>query len=168
MVKVKLGFVLAVSFFVSGGVFDTRLNVSTKNLTGDQCPTHMSSAECPMHSKGEYCPMHDNSDSSQEVEKVSHDMENMSQAQLPPLRPDGSRDTATHRWSPGDGCSRLNKNSTDKKLNGIKPNTVACACVKKCVEGQVQEDMSKDKDQVYICKNACHKDRCFCPNPCKS
>lgn len=88
--------------------------------------------------------------------------------QLPPLQPDGSRDTPTHRFSPGDGCSAVNPKARDKSRDGIKPNTVGCKCARKCVNGQTQEDMSKDDKGVYICKNACHKDRCSCPDPCKT
>lgn len=77
-------------------------------------------------------------------------------------------DTPTHRYSPGDRCSSVNPNAPDKERNGVNPNTVGCACVRKCVNGQTQEDLSKDEKGVYICKNACHKDRCSCPDPCKS
>lgn len=82
--------------------------------------------------------------------------------------PDQSHDTPTHRWSPGDGCSSVNPNAPNKKRDGVKQNTVGCKCTKKCVNGQTQEDMSKDEKDVYICKNASHKDRCSCPDPCKS
>ena len=78
-------------------------------------------------------------------------------------------DTRTHRFSPGDGCSSMDPNApSDKELNGVKPNTVGCMCVRKCVNGQTVEDLSKDEKGVYICKNASHKDRCSCPDPCKS
>ncbi len=88
--------------------------------------------------------------------------------QDPGQDPDQNQDTPTHRWSPGDGCSSVNPKAPNKKRDGVKPNTVGCKCVKKCVNGQTQEDMSKDEKDVYICKNASHKDRCSCPDPCKS
>jgi|SRR3989344_7347944 len=76
--------------------------------------------------------------------------------------------SAPHRYSPGDGCSSKNSKAKPKtELNGVKANTVGCKCVKTCEKGQVKEDLRKEKG-VYICSNACHKDRCFCPNPCKS
>lgn len=77
-------------------------------------------------------------------------------------------DTPTHRFSPGDGCSSVNPNAPNKERDGVNPNTVGCKCVKKCVNGQTVEDLSKDEKGVYICSNACHKDRCSCPDPCKS
>jgi len=73
-----------------------------------------------------------------------------------------------HRISPGDGCSSVNPNSPNKDRNGVKKNTVGCKCVRKCVAGQTVEDLSRDKNGVYVCENACHKDRCSCPDPCKS
>lgn len=75
----------------------------------------------------------------------------------------------THRFSAGSGCSRKNPNAeAGTELNGIEPNTVSCSCQKKCVNGQTEEDLSRDEKGLYICGNACHKDRCFCPNPCKT
>lgn len=88
--------------------------------------------------------------------------------QLPPLQPDGSRDTPSHRYSPGDGCSAVNPKAPNKERDGVHPNTVGCKCAKKCVNGNTQEDLSKDDKGVYLCRNACHKDRCTCPDPCKS
>ena len=77
-------------------------------------------------------------------------------------------DTPTHRFSPGDGCSAVNPRARNKERNGVKANTVGCQCAKKCVSGQTQEDRSLDAKGVYICKNACHTDRCSCPDPCKT
>ena len=77
-------------------------------------------------------------------------------------------DTPTHRFSPGDGCSAVNPRARNRERDGVRPNTVGCKCAKKCVSGQTQEDLSKDDKGVYICKNACHKDRCSCPDPCKT
>ena len=74
----------------------------------------------------------------------------------------------SHRLSPGDGCSSVNPNAPDKRRDGVNPNTVGCKCAKKCVDGRTQEDRSKDKNDVYICRNACHTDRCTCPDPCKT
>lgn len=90
------------------------------------------------------------------------------QSQLPPLQPDGSRDTPSHRYSPGDGCSAAKPNARNKNRDGVNPNTVGCKCAKKCVNGQTQEDRSKDVKDVYICSNACNEKRCSCPDPCKS
>ena len=91
------------------------------------------------------------------------------QEQGPPRGQGGQPgDTPTHRYSPGDGCSSVNPNAPNKELNGVKPNTVGCTCVRKCVNGNVQEDLSLDEKGVYVCKNACHKDRCSCPDPCKT
>lgn len=76
--------------------------------------------------------------------------------------------SSSHRWSAGSGCSRKNPNAeSGTELNGIEPNTVGCPCQKKCVNGYTQEDLRREKG-VYICENACHKDRCFCPDPCKT
>ena len=86
----------------------------------------------------------------------------------PPGQGDQPGDTPTHRFSPGDGCSSVNPDAPNKERDGVNPNTVGCKCAKKCVNGQTQEDMSKDEKGVYICKNACHKDRCSCPDPCKN
>jgi len=78
-------------------------------------------------------------------------------------------DTPAHRYSPGDGCSSKNpKAKPGTGLDGVRPNTVGCKCSKKCVNGQTVEDLSREKDGLYVCRNACHKDRCFCPDPCKS
>ena len=74
----------------------------------------------------------------------------------------------SHRMSPGDGCSSVNPNAPNKRRDGVNPNTVGCKCAKKCVNGQTQEDRSRDEKEVYICRNACHPDRCTCPDPCKS
>ncbi len=75
----------------------------------------------------------------------------------------------THEYSAGDGCSRPNPEAEPgTELDGIEPNTVGCICQRKCVNGQTQEDLSRGANGRYICKNACHKDRCFCPNPCKT
>jgi len=166
MFNAKLAFALAASFIVSGGVSDVRPNISAQSMNGGQCPTHTSGVDCPMNANGEYCPMHDDKASVKD-EHAEHIVSATAQAQGP-LRPDGSRDSDSHRYSAGDGCSRLNKRAPNAKLNGVKANTVACTCVKKCSQGTVQEDMSKDKNNVYVCRNACHRDRCFCPDPCKS
>ena len=77
-------------------------------------------------------------------------------------------DTPTHRFSPGDGCSAVNPRARNKERDGVRANTVGCKCARKCSNGQTQEDLSKDDKGVYICKNACHKDRCTCPDPCKT
>lgn len=77
-------------------------------------------------------------------------------------------DTPTHRKSPGNGCSSVNPKAPNKQRDGVNPNTVGCKCARKCTNGQTQEDLSKDDKGVYVCKNACHKDRCTCPDPCKS
>lgn len=78
-------------------------------------------------------------------------------------------DTPTHRKSPGDGCSSVDPNAKPgAEFNGVKKNTVGCICVRKCINGQTLEDLSRDEKGVYICKNACNKDRCSCPDPCKS
>ena len=150
MINIKLALILAVSLFVPSG----SINLSSQDAGGAQCLTHKTSGQCPMHKNGEDCLGY---------------MASMAHAQVPPPEnPDGSRDTPTHRWSPGDGCSRLDPDAPNKKRDGVKENTVACACTKKCVNGQTQEDMSKDENDVYICRNASHKDRCFCPDPCKN
>ncbi len=105
----------------------------------------------------------------------SHNMATMAQddnsQSTPPSGPGlGGQpgDTLTHRLSPGDGCSAVNPRARDKSRDGVKANTVGCKCVRKCANGQTQEDLSKDDKGVYICKNACHKDRCSCPDPCKT
>ena len=91
------------------------------------------------------------------------------QPQLPPLQPDGSRDTPTHRYSPGDGCSIVDPRSQPgTQLNGVNPRTIGCKCVKTCSNGTTVEDTRKDTAGKYICNNACHRDRCSCPDPCKS
>src|SRR3989344_6384304 len=73
----------------------------------------------------------------------------------PDYQPD---DTATHRSSPGEGCSRANPSAEPgDKLNGVKKNTVGCVCKRTCVNGQTQEDLSRGANGKYICKNACHK-----------
>lgn len=80
-------------------------------------------------------------------------------------------DTDTHRFSPGDGCSAVNPNAPNKERDGVNPNTVGCKCVRKLpcdANNKPTEDLSRDDKGVYICKNACHKDRCSCPDPCKS
>lgn len=87
------------------------------------------------------------------------------------VQDDGQDDEqpAPHRISPGDGCSSVNPNAKpDTEFNGVRPNTVGCTCVKQCVNDHPQEDLRKDERGVYICRNASHKDRCFCPDPCKS
>lgn len=89
------------------------------------------------------------------------------QPQAPGKDPDQSYDTPTHRYSPGAGCSAVDPNAKNPRRDGVNPNTVGCKCAKKCVNGQTQEDLTKEKD-VYVCKNACYKDRCSCPDPCKS
>lgn len=88
--------------------------------------------------------------------------------QQPERDPDQSYDTPTHRYSPGDGCSAVDPNPSNPKRDGVEPNTVGCACEKKCVNGQVVEDRSRDEKGVYICKNACYTDRCKCTDPCKN
>ena len=100
---------------------------------------------------------------------MAHNMATMAQNQnRPPGQGDQPGDTPTHRFSPGDGCSSVNPNAPDKTRDGVNPNTVGCKCARKCANGQTQEDLSKDDKGVYICKNACHKDRCSCPDPCKN
>ena len=88
--------------------------------------------------------------------------------QDPEQDPDQPGQTPTHRLSPGDGCSSVNPNAPNKKRNGVKANTVGCKCVRKCQNGYTVEDLSRDKDGVLVCRNACFRDRCFCPDPCKS
>ena len=88
--------------------------------------------------------------------------------QDPGKDPDQSYDTPTHRYSPGDGCSSVNPNAPNKKRDGVNPNTVGCKCAKKCVDGRTEEDRTKDKNDVYECRNACHTNRCTCPDPCKT
>ena len=75
----------------------------------------------------------------------------------------------THSYSAGKGCSRQDSGAEPgTELNGVNPQTVGCKCAKKCVNDQTQEDLSRDKDGKFICKNACHKERCTCPDPCKT
>lgn len=89
--------------------------------------------------------------------------------QQPDPNPPQPDDTPSHRKSPGDGCSSVDPNAKPgAEFNGVKPNTVGCGCHPKCVNGQRTEDRSKDKNDRYICKNACYPDRCFCPDPCKT
>lgn len=145
------------------------------------CPMHEAKSGdiCPMHDmkNGDICPMHASPQA--QVAMVHHDHQAMmaegavameqDQKQEPDPNPPQPGDTPTHRLSPGDGCSSVDPNAKPgTELNGVKKNTVGCGCVKKCVNGQTQEDRSKDKNERYICKNACHPDRCFCPDPCKS
>lgn len=107
---------------------------------------------------------------------ISHNMATMAHGQdpeqqdqnPPPSQGGQPGDTPTHRFSPGDGCSSVNPNAPDKERDGVNPNTVGCGCVRKCVNGQTVEDLSKDEKGVYICKNACHPDRCSCSDPCKN
>lgn len=94
--------------------------------------------------------------------------QSQSTPQQGPGQGDQPGDTPTHRFSPGDGCSSVNPNAPNKERDGVNPNTVGCKCAKTCVNGRTQEDRSKDEKGVYICKNASHKDRCSCPDPCKS
>ena len=94
--------------------------------------------------------------------------QSQSTPQQGPGQGDQPGDTPTHRFSPGDGCSSVDPNARNKERNGVKANTVGCKCAKKCTNGQTQEDRSLDEKGVYICKNACHTDRCSCPDPCKT
>lgn len=74
----------------------------------------------------------------------------------------------SHSLSAGNGCSRPSKDAEPgTELNGVDPQTVGCKCVKQCLNGYTQEDLSRDEKGKFICKNACHKDRCTCPDPCK-
>lgn len=123
---------------------------------------------CPMHEakSGDICPMHASLQAQASMTAVTVSQEQEQEQEQNPPQPG---DTPTHRLSPGDGCSSVNPNAEPgTNLNGVKANTVGCMCIRKCVNGYTQEDLSRDKKGVYICKNACHKDRCFCPDPCKS
>lgn len=122
---------------------------------------------------GDICPIHA---LSQVQVTIAHDHRAMADGSVayvqdrdssPEQQP--SPPNTGHRISPGDGCSSVNPDAKPgTELNGVKPNTVGCTCARKCVGGQIQEDLSKDEKGVYICRNASHKDRCFCPDPCKS
>ncbi|MDP3697892.1 MAG: hypothetical protein Q8R55_07895 [Candidatus Taylorbacteria bacterium] len=82
----------------------------------------------------------------------------------PPTQP------PSHEYSAGNGCSRRDPGSEPgTELDGIDPQTVGCKCAKKCTkDGKTEEDLSRGPDGRYICKNACHKERCSCPDPCKT
>lgn len=129
-------------------------------------------AQSVSQSQGMACHVPDMSDKSKEHDHhamMTHTMATMAQDQdRPPGQGDQPEDTPTHRKSPGDGCSAVNPNAPNKDRNGVNPNTVGCKCAKKCANGQTQEDLSKDEKGVYVCKNACYKNRCSCPDPCKS
>lgn len=100
------------------------------------------------------------------------------QQQPPPSEPDQNQEQQeappqnwpSHSYSAGSGCSRPDPQAEpDSELNGVDPNTVGCKCVKKCANDRTpQEDLSRDKNGNFICKNACHKARCACPDPCKT
>lgn len=135
----------------------------------DMCPMHSSpQAQVAIAEKHDHQAM------------MSHTMAGMSHGQDPeqddqappaqnpsPGQGDQPGDTPTHRFSPGDGCSAVNPKAPNKERDGVNPNTVGCKCAKKCTNNQPQEDLTKENG-VYVCKNACHKDRCSCPDPCKS
>jgi len=108
-------------------------------------------------------------------EEVLYEMPGMAKsivlttAQDPGQDPNQNQDTPTHRYSAGEGCSAVNPNAEPgEELNGVEKNTVGCVCVRKCINGYTQEDLSRDENGAYICRNACHKDRCKCPDPCKN
>ena len=135
-------------------------------------PIHISSqkAESPT-----ICPMHSSPMSLDHQAMMVKDMVATGQdsdqdpgQNRPPGQGDQPDDTPSHRYSPGDGCSSVNPNAPNKERDGVNSNTVGCKCTKKCVNGQTQEDRSKDEKGVYICKNACNEKRCTCPDPCKS
>lgn len=129
---------------------------------------------CPMHASPNVSPG-DKAEGAQ-VGMV-HDHQTMmiskgaiaDQEQQPDPNPPQPGDTYTHRKSPGDGCSSVDPNAKpDTEFKGVKSNTVGCGCAPRCENGQRVEDRSMDKNERYICKNACYTDRCFCPDPCKS
>lgn len=147
--KIKLG-LLVISLLVVSASFNGG-NVQSANK-GEEMMCHMPN----MAEKHDHQAM------------MAHNLTAMANGQDQEKDPDKSHDTPTHRYSPGDGCSSVDPNAPNKKRDGVKANTVGCKCVKKCTNGETQEDLSKDKNDVYVCSNACHKDRCSCPDPCKS
>ena len=59
-------------------------------------------------------------------------------------------------------CERPDPNNPD--VGKTDPNKIGCGCVRKCVNGQIQENTEEGKR----CKNHCHPDTCECPDPCKT
>ena len=124
---------------------------------------------CPMHvSNPDTCPMHSSSQAKAgefyTAAAHNHSQDPDDQDQDPPPQPS----PPPHKPSEGDGCSRPRDDNPDK---GVESNTVGCLCVRKtpCNNGQPKEDPgSPDDNYKTRCKNWCYKDRCHCPNPCKS
>lgn len=163
MMKIKIGILVMALMFTSVSPYSFGGNPRTAEQS-----SHDGNPQSASQSQGMMCHMPGMAQKHDHEMMMAHNMVGaMTQNKNQNPDSDENQDTETHRYSPGDGCSAVNPNAPNKKRDGVNPNTVGCKCVKKCVKGETQEDLSKENG-VYICSNACHKDRCTCPDPCKS